>query len=591
MHTLARLMRVAFGCFLWVAFGGGLSLAQSTIPIPVENHPPRISRYENSVSPKIGRSDDTFQFSFYYYDQDGDICARCEAWIDLDGNGAYENNEKFPLLEESTNEDMNQGRSSGMWKGSFVVTPFFPSPEIRFRFYASDGKSEATEYADAVGGGTFIVHSAVAPLGSEKPDGYFSVAGARMVITVGVLVDWMLAEDKSGRITLEDMNLDWTAVVPMGGDMLTEVSRTITKRFHNDFFDAVYATFIYDVSEMVSLGEHTVTFSPLPYVQPSKPTNAGTIPLPSVHLTILPFHISSPVISRRGVAVGDTIEYSFSILLGTEYAKNPDYLFDESTPTFPPFETVRRSAHTRTYPRGARDTQYSFTLRYFGAPGTATIPALPIFGKAQLPDVSILASSVNPPPRVIKDGEEAFALMLELKNGAEQAPLPYGYAMPSRSDTPLYQWRGGLILAAVLLFCGILGMRKYTRHVTTVEHDALLSGAKERFLSARAQYETDPHNREFVREAYAATRAYICACAGIADIPGFTAAKLMNEGGKTAKMYARRLAEKEGLYDAGTREKLAALAARNDLSFSVPREAAVFLADIEHAYFAQGGTP
>src|SRR3989344_7105098 len=152
MRTHSWLARKIAGLFLGALLCAGLFFAaEATEPAapptsvpkkPAGNTPPRVNAFGSPVAPNVGRSGDTFVFSFDYDDVDADPCLRCEVWIDKNDNGNYEEDEKFPLTNINPADPLGPAPFHH-YQATVVVTTTSPNPEKNFRFYAFDGTDEA----------------------------------------------------------------------------------------------------------------------------------------------------------------------------------------------------------------------------------------------------------------------------------------------------------------------------------------------------------------------------------------------------------------------------------------------------------------
>ncbi len=97
---------------------------------------------KDGVLPASGRSGDVFTFEAAYTDRDGDIAARVEVWIDFNENGRFEENEKF----EMKIPDPPVVAVSQRYRFSMRILATHTG-RIMYRFFATDGKDEATGQA------------------------------------------------------------------------------------------------------------------------------------------------------------------------------------------------------------------------------------------------------------------------------------------------------------------------------------------------------------------------------------------------------------------------------------------------------------
>lgn len=114
------------------------------------NTPPEI-RYASErdsrfgVNPLIGRSGDMFTFELMYTDRDGDMPVRVEVWIDLNDDGNFSEDERFPMHPKSDHEGTKYARYI---TGRAIIPR--ESGKIAYRFFATDGKDDATGAATEV---------------------------------------------------------------------------------------------------------------------------------------------------------------------------------------------------------------------------------------------------------------------------------------------------------------------------------------------------------------------------------------------------------------------------------------------------------
>lgn len=111
------------------------------------NDPPQLSypyRWKkldmrDGRNPKFGRSGDIFTFAVRYSDPNSDPPVRVELWIDLDENGSFSPQEKI-RMEAAGN--VSAPSASQEFVKILQIIPRFQG-QIFYRFWASDGKSEA----------------------------------------------------------------------------------------------------------------------------------------------------------------------------------------------------------------------------------------------------------------------------------------------------------------------------------------------------------------------------------------------------------------------------------------------------------------
>jgi len=121
-------------------FSGG----QGSGSAPVLNWTGEPDYSSDGVHPNSGQSTDNFEFRVKYADAENEPPALIELWVDRDGNSTFSPEEKIALSKVETGTDYVGGEV--YTSGSMVLT-CTDGCSMDYRFYASDGNSEATSNA------------------------------------------------------------------------------------------------------------------------------------------------------------------------------------------------------------------------------------------------------------------------------------------------------------------------------------------------------------------------------------------------------------------------------------------------------------
>ncbi len=136
--------------------------------LTILNDPPALSwtgepNYTNDgVDPDYGPKDGAYAFRVRYTDDDGDSCpaggsANIQVWIDLNGNGIYDANEKFNLSEvDPSDTDCTTAGGGKLYYANLNLPNTSGHSKVyNYRFYGFDGTDAATG-APATGGSVTV---------------------------------------------------------------------------------------------------------------------------------------------------------------------------------------------------------------------------------------------------------------------------------------------------------------------------------------------------------------------------------------------------------------------------------------------------
>ncbi|OGD33065.1 hypothetical protein A3C78_01665 [Candidatus Azambacteria bacterium RIFCSPHIGHO2_02_FULL_45_18] len=112
------------------------------------NRPPKLywtdysQGVKSAVSPFSGLSGEQFEFRIKYGDEDNEAPKAAQVWVDLNGDGKYQANEKFNMaMVNSDQKNFSQGDGVEYFRTFRIVVK---KPQtVKFRFYFTDSKLEA----------------------------------------------------------------------------------------------------------------------------------------------------------------------------------------------------------------------------------------------------------------------------------------------------------------------------------------------------------------------------------------------------------------------------------------------------------------
>jgi hypothetical protein len=447
---MKRLASICISLILFVlSFEYALATEFGKLPAPVDsntddsgppaNNPPRITirtGIPTGVLPEKGISGDTFRFGFDYDDEDKDPCVRCEVWIDLDGNGSIEESERFPLEAQNTIAGTSASVEYVNYEGDVVIHRTQIESQIRFRFYASDGKDEATiengTHAKFVTFDENIVNvvaiAILIPNSDEIPE---TIPGGNVSVEVALAVSYKHAENISFDV---DSLVESLKESPLAFGTFSDY--TVRSSYHSNSYDRIVFRFNFNVSSDAQNGLHKLELPPLSYFYNDNLENGDTIYNLSKEVRVLPYIVVLPSIDTRVALIGDPIEYSFSVFMGANEESLEDNEvkalkdFDLGMVTVHPFEIKRRDVSKHRYPSGAQKTEYTLSLVYFGVPEQEelVIPSIEVAGKI-FDEIPVLIYAVDPPAVIPKTSRQYFDLLEKI----DEISTPESYQIPATS--------------------------------------------------------------------------------------------------------------------------------------------------------------
>ena len=140
----------------------------------------------DGVNMETGDSGSIFTFRVKYADTNNDSPSPIEVWVDVEGDG-YEADDKYVMSGVDSGDVIYT--NGKIYSKSLVVTATGGSV-INYRFYAYDGKAEAT--GDPVAGGTITISNNVPVLSWLGVDGYISDGVAPDAGKNGQLFEFMV---------------------------------------------------------------------------------------------------------------------------------------------------------------------------------------------------------------------------------------------------------------------------------------------------------------------------------------------------------------------------------------------------------------
>jgi len=498
------------------------------------NRQPRLSnfsRFPNTVAPTKGNSGDVFEFGIEYVDFDNDPCDPCEIWIDLDKNGAYEDDEKFSMvlvdfLKNPIPVETVEDREAVVWsswkKFYFTMQVFNDSFEsdITYKFVFSDGDLPAS-------GRRFVAEQTFSVVAGFVPMLYSAqeevLRGGVFEITYALFAPYL---------EIDDIVVDWKGVfdaIPYL-ELLQSKQRKIIA---SDSHDVILMTYTFSVDSDIPEGEHTFTIPPVPFSYLDEifwkdgvcffgleNENGGArtetkhvsgdcqFVFPDTTFSTTSMMIENVNISQSSVMVAEDFEISFSVYTSSDYvdARNTMDTFLQ-TVSINPFDIVETSKNEVVFASGARRIDYRLTAVFYGIPGVYLIPTIQVGTNSIKVSEPINVVSHNATWTVPKSKQEYD----ELKEVLGELTLPVRSISYSTEYFWWYQGARALGLVILLfllvklgqvLFKGSQGKRRRG------EYRSRVAQTKSKYEHCKTAY-VENNTREKLVELYYALRHYV----------------------------------------------------------------------------------
>ncbi len=347
------------------------------------NRPPKLywgdtSRgVKSAISPLSGLSGEQFSFKIKYGDEDGDPPKVAQVWIDLNGDGKYQVKEKFDMLSSSPGQtDFSRGGGvEYFWTIRVVVKK---RQVIKFRFYFTDGKSEAEGVASTV-------NEYSGETSTQKPtDEYGFVVGTPVAFGPMQIGSGQFVRGEPLRIVIpvfylyRDIEVDWASIARnnfkpfklLRWQLGRQGIKSPEYKSPDENFDFQEIVVFLDTAEIKSAAVNLPALKMSYGIKDVKDrfeTQGEKVALQNVGLRI------ENGISRQLLRVGDSFIYSIKVIRSPN-AQLVDFKPEETT--FQPFEIVRFSKQSENRGLYIVDT-YAWTLASYYA--IAEPIALPSF--------------------------------------------------------------------------------------------------------------------------------------------------------------------------------------------------------------------